>query len=482
MSTLLLIDDDPGQLATLVRQAFPARGHRVEVARTGAEGIAGVRAAPPDVVLLNLRLPDQSGLAVYQQIRGLDGRVPVIFVTGSREAQAAIEAMKQGAFDCLFKPPDPGHVGRIVGEALEVARRLREPPPVAGAVTDPEAGGQLVGTCPAMRQVYKEIGLVAAQDFPVIITGESGTGKELVARAIHQHSNRAARPFLALNSAAIPESLLESELFGHERGAFTGASGQRVGKFEQCHGGTLFLDEIGDMPPGSQAKVLRVLQEQAFERVGGNETVRTDVRLVAATHRDLRAWTAAGKFRPDLYYRLSVFTIHLPPLRERADDLPLLVRHYLRRINAELGREVGEVAPEALERLRGHSWPGNVRELQSVLKQALLRAHGPVLLPEFLPDLAEAPGEPAPAAPPDGCLDLKAFLRQRLGPDSRDLYDDSHRELDRLLLPHVLEYTGWNRRRAALLLGIARRTLHTKLQDVGMYVAHSLETNADDLP
>jgi len=347
MSYLLLIDDDPGQLVTPVRQAFPAPGHRVEVVRTGAEGIARVRAAPPDVVLLNLRLPDQGGLAVYQQIRGLDGRIPVIFVTESRGAQAAIEAIKQGAYDCLFKPPDPGYLGRVIGEALEIARRLREPSRVAGAVTDPEAGGQLVGTCPAMRQVYKAIGLVAAQDLPVIITGESGTGKELVARAIHQHSNRAARPFLALNSAAIPEALLESELFGHEKGAFTGATGQRVGKFEQCHGGTLFLDEVGDMPPGSQAKVLRVLQEQAFERVGGNETVRTDVRLIAATHRDLKAWSADGQFRPDLYYRLSVFTIHLPPLRERGDDLPLLVHHYLRRFSRELGREVHEIASEA---------------------------------------------------------------------------------------------------------------------------------------
>jgi two-component system nitrogen regulation response regulator GlnG len=223
--------------------------------------VAHVRAATPDVVLLNLRLSDQRGLAVYQQIRGLDGRIPVTFVTGSREARAVIEAIRQGAYDCLLKPPDPSYLGRVVGGALAIARRLREPSPAAEAATDLETGVQLVGTCPAMRQVYKEIGLVAAQDFPVIITGESGTGKELVARAIHEHSGRAGRPFLALNCAAIPEALLESELFGHEKGAFTGAHGKRHGKFEQCQGGTLFLDEIGDMPPGSQAKILRVLQE-----------------------------------------------------------------------------------------------------------------------------------------------------------------------------------------------------------------------------
>jgi transcriptional regulator with GAF, ATPase, and Fis domain len=221
---------------------------------------------------------------------------------------------------------------------------------------------------------------------------------------------------LALNCAAIPETLLESELFGHEKGAFTGAERRRIGKFEQVSGGTLLLDEIGDMPLALQAKILRVLQEQAFERLGGSETIHTDVRLIAATHRDLKAWSDDIKFRPDLYYRLGVFTIHLPPLRERSDDLALLVHFYLRRVSRELGWEVREVAPETLERLRGYFWPGNVRELQSVLKQAILRAHGPVLLPDFLPELPEAPAEPAAPAPaPGGYLDPKAFIRQRLG-------------------------------------------------------------------
>src|SRR5947209_10476432 len=246
---------------------------------------------------------------------------------------------------------------------------MREPAVVAETAADPDVDGAIVGACPAMREVYKAIGRVAAQDVPVLITGESGTGKELVARAIYQHGPRAQAPFLALNCAAIPENLLESELFGHEKGAFTGADRRRIGKFEQCHGGTLFLDEIGDMPPATQAKMLRVLQEQAFERVGGNETVRTDVRLIAASHHDLKADSAEGKFRPDLYYRLGVFTVHLPPLRERGEDLPLLVRHYLRRLSRDLEREVQEVAPEALERLRAYNWPGNIRELQSVLKQ-----------------------------------------------------------------------------------------------------------------
>ena len=311
-------------------------------ARRGSRRVAE---RAPDVILLDLRLPDQSGLEVYQQIRRLDARIPVIFVTMAKAADAAIEAMKQGAYDYLFKPLDLHQLRRVVGEALEVARRMREPAVVAETSPDPDVDGAIVGSCPAMREVYKAIGRVAAQDVPVLITGESGTGKELVARAIYQHGPRAKAPFLALNCAAIPENLLESELFGHEKGAFTGADRRRIGKFEQCNGGTLFLDEIGDMPLALQAKILRLLQEQAFERVGGNETIQTDVRLIAATHRDLKAWSAEGKFRPDLYYRLSVFTIHLPPLRERGDDLPLLVQHYLRRFSRELGREVRRGRP-----------------------------------------------------------------------------------------------------------------------------------------
>jgi two-component system nitrogen regulation response regulator GlnG len=371
----------------------------------------------------------------------------------------------------------------VVGEALEVVRRMRAPVVVAETAADSDVEGAIVGSSPAMREVYKAIGRVAAQVVPVLITGESGTGKELVARAVYQHGPRAQKPFLALNCAAIPESLLESELFGHEKGAFTGADRKRIGKFEQVSGGTLFLDEVGDMPPALQAKLLRVLQEQAFERVGGNETVRTDVRLIAATHRDLKAWSEQEKFRPDLYYRLGVFTIHLPPLRERGDDLPLLAQHFVRRFSRELGREVQEVAPEAQERLRAYSWPGNIRELQSVLKQALLQARGPVLLPDFLPELSEAPREPAaPGAPLGGGFDPEAILLQRLGPDARDLYAEVHRELDRLLLPSVLEYTGGNQARAALLLGIARRTLRVKLQELGLHVAHSVEANEGDLP
>jgi DNA-binding NtrC family response regulator len=479
MAHLLLIDDDPALIPKLVSQVFPGPTHRLEVAGTGAEGLERVSAMPPDVILLDLHLPDQSGLDVYQQIRRIDARIPVIFVTMAKTADAAIEAMRQGAYEYLFKPLDPHHLRRVVGEALEVARRMRQPAVVAETAPDPDVDGAIVGSCPALVEVYKAIGRVAAQDVPVLITGESGTGKELVALAVYQHGPRAKAPFLALNCAAIPETLLESELFGHEKGAFTGADRRRIGKFEQCSGGTIFLDEIGDMPLALQAKMLRVLQEQAFERVGGNETVRTDVRLIAATHHDLEAWSAEGSFRPDLYYRLGVFTIHLPPLRERGDDLPMLIHHYVRRFNRELGREVREVAPEALAKLRGYSWPGNIRELQSVLKRGLLRSTGPVLVPSFLPELAHRKvAEPATAI--GAGARLEALIDQRLRDGSQDLFEEARRELDRFLLPMVLRSTDGSQVQAARTLGIARRTLRLRLRELGLSVTKSVEGDEDD--
>src|SRR5262245_41608541 len=481
MSHLLLIDDDPALTPGQLRQAFPAPAHRADVATVGAEGLERIGAGPTDVVLLDLLLPDQSGLDVYQQIRCLDARIPVIFITTAMGADTAIEAMKQGAYDYLFKPLDPHQLRRVVGEALEVARRMREPAVVAESAADPDVEGTIVGFSPAMREVYKAIGRVAAQDVPVLITGESGTGKELIARALYQHSARAKAPFLALNSAAIPETLLESELFGHEKGAFTGADRCRIGKLEQVSGGTLFLDEVGDMPLAVQAKVLRVLQEQRFERVGGNETIRTDVRLIAATHRDLKAWSEQAKFRSDLYYRLNVFAIHLPPLRERGDDLAVLVRHFVRRFSRELGREVQEVAPEALARLLAYSWPGNIRELQSVLKQALLQARGTTLLPAYLPALPAEPGGSVPGPPPaGGDPNLEAFVRLCLASDDGDQYAQAHRRLDRVLLPRVLEATGGNQQEAARRLGIARMALRRRPGELGLHLTRRLESDEGD--
>jgi two-component system nitrogen regulation response regulator GlnG len=380
--------------------------------------------------------------------------------------------MKRGAFNYLCKPVDVDVLRATLDEALEVARRMQVDalPP-----RDPPMGGdeELLGACPAMLEVYKAIGRVAKSDVTVLITGESGTGKELVARAIHQHSPRAKAQFLALNCAAIPEQLLESELFGHEKGAFTGADRRRSGKFEQCHGGTLLLDEIGDMPPALQAKVLRVLQEQAFQRLGGDETIRCDVRVIAATHRDLKARAAEDRFRGDLYYRLGVFTIHLPPLRERDGDLALFVRHYIDVFGAALGREVRDVSPEAMERLRAYSWPGNVRELQSVLKQALLRAHGPALLPAFLPPFVDDCRDRAARSG----LDVDELIGTLLCPTADDVYGAVHRAVDRVLLARALEYTDGNQRDASHLLGISRQTLRMKLRALGLHLTHSVESD-----
>jgi two-component system nitrogen regulation response regulator GlnG len=482
MAHLLLIDDDAVLVPQQVRQAFPPPAYRVVVAQNGNHGVELVRRAPPDVVLLDLQLPDRHGLEVYRSIRAIDARIPVIFIATAKTADAAIETVKHGAFDYLHKPLDLAQLQRVVTDALEVAR-MRLPVRLADATPNAETDGAMLGASPRMLDIYKAIGRVAAQDVTVLITGESGTGKELVARAIYQHSSRTSAPFLALNCAAIPENLLESELFGHERGAFTGADRRRIGKFEQCNGGTVLLDEIGDMPLALQAKILRMLQDQTFERLGGNETIRTDVRLIASTHRDLRVRAAEDKFRPDLYYRLGVFTIHLPPLRDRLEDLAILVQHYLRRFSAELGREVREIAPEAMARLRAYPWPGNIRELQSVLRQALLRASGTVLLPGFLPDLSGIPAvRPSPPVIAEPTFDVERFIRQRLAPATHDLSAETHREVDRLLMTLALEFTHGNHRDAARLLGISRQTMRVKLRALGLHVAHSVEPADDDEP
>jgi len=483
MPHVLVIDDDPLLIPQQVRHVFPAPTYRVEIAADASSGLAHVRNDPPDVILLDLRLPDRSGLELFGEIRAIDARIPVIFVTMAKTADTAIEAMKHGAFNYLYKPLDLAKLEAAVLEALEVDRRMRSPVTLGEPQSEVDEGG-IFGACPAMLEVYKAIGRVAAQDVTVLITGESGTGKELVARAIYQHSARAAAPFMAMNCAAIPDGLLESELFGHERAAFTGADRRRIGRFEQCNGGTILLDEVGDMPLSLQAKLLRLLQEQRFERVGGNETIRTDVRLIASTHRDLRARAASERFRADLYYRLGVFTIHLPPLRERGEDLPLLISHFLKRYGRELGRNVSEISVEALEKLRAYPWPGNVRELQSVLKQALLRARGSVLLPAFLPDLGQLNPDLGQLKTSDGqvavstertSLDLEALIHGQLALDANEVYAHTHREVDRVLFTIVLEQTRGNQRDAAKILGISRQTMRVKLQALGLQVTQALQ-------
>jgi nitrogen regulation protein NR(I) len=480
MAKILVIDDEASILHGF-RRAFKDPDDILLTASDAAEGLELTARGLPDVVVLDLNLPDQPGLEAFQQIRRIDARIPVIFITGHGTTETAIEAMKQGAFDYLLKPLELERVRELVGRAAEISRLSRVPALVADEAPAQGPADVLIGRSPAMQEVYKAIGRVAPQDLAVLILGESGTGKELVARAIYQHSRRANGPFLAVNCAALPETLLESELFGHEKGAFTGADRQRIGKFEQCSGGTLFLDEIGDMTPLTQAKVLRVLQDGRFERVGGNEAIRADIRVIAATNRDLPRSATTGVFREDLYYRLSVVTIELPPLRERADDLPLLIEHFLRRFSPELGKAVYQVAPEALELLRRYPWPGNLRELQSVLKWALLRAQGPVLLPDFLPDPVRAGAPPGEAAPPPSAVDWEAFLEERLRSGSQDLYAEALALLERSLLTRVLRHTGGNQVQAAKVLGITRGSLRTKIRTLGIQIERSI-WSGDDQP
>jgi len=484
VAKLLVIDDEPSILHAF-RRAF-GEDDEVLTAADAAEGLALVESKRPEAVVLDLNLPDAHGMEVFRKIRRIDARIPVILITGHGTTETAIEAMKEGAFEYLLKPLKVAHVRELVERAAEICRLSREPALFADASPPQGRADVLVGRSPAMQEVYKAVGRVAPQDIAVLILGESGTGKELIARAIYQHSRRARGAFLAVNCAAIPESLLESELFGHEKGAFTGADRTRIGKFEQCNGGTLFLDEIGDMTALTQAKVLRVLQDGAFERVGGDTLIRSDVRVIAATNRDLPRMAAAGEFREDLYYRLGVYTIELPALRARTEDLPLLVEHFLRRFSPELGKDVYQASPEALEVMARYPWPGNVRELQSVIKRSLLRASGPVLLADFLPESVRS-GEPrdeptaGSTARVEAGPDWDAFVDDRLRNGSESLYAESLALMERSLLTRVLRHTEGNQLRAAKILGITRGSLRTKIRALGLRIERSIWSH-DDQP
>ncbi len=486
MPTLLLIDDEP-VIQHAFRKAFHAPEFTTHTARTAAEGLALFAEHPPDVVVVDVHLPDATGLETFERIKDADARTPVILITGHGTTELAIEAMKRGAFDYLLKPLAYDQLRDQVSRAYATSRLMHVPAVVAGGAPTGEAAAAeadpLIGRCPAMQDVFKAIGRVAATNATVLILGESGTGKELVARAIYQHSKRCEQPFLAVNCGAIPESLLESELFGHEKGAFTGAEQKRIGKFEQCLGGTIFLDEVGELTPLAQVKFLRALQEQRFERVGGTETIQTDVRVIAASNADLEMLTAAGRFRSDLYYRLNVFSILMPPLRDRGDDIEMLTDYFLERYCREFERTVPVVSPETRQFLRSSRWPGNVRELQSTLKQGLLQMSGSVLLPEFLAAARKwggtpaAPAEAAPTTRP--ALDWDQFVTERLATGSRDLYAECLALMERQLLSRMLDRTAGNQLRASELLGITRGSLRHKLRALGLSIERSVSADDD---
>ena len=487
MPRLLVVDDEPSILHVFSR-VFDAGEVELVTASCGGEALDLVSDAQPDAVILDVILPDRSGLDVFKEIRRRDARIPVIFITASGTSDTAIEAMKLGAFDYLSKPLDFGQVRKLVAQAFEIRRLMQDPVPLVSEPADlPQGGEALVGRCQAMQEIYKAIGRVAPQMVTVLVRGESGTGKELVARAIYHHSNRSQGPFLAVNCAAIPETLLESELFGHEKGAFTGADRQRIGKFEQCAGGTLFLDEIGDMPLAVQSKILRVLQDQRFERVGGNQTVQADVRIIAATNRDLEKMVDEGRFRSDLYYRLDVYTITIPPLRSRPEDLPILINHFLGNANRELNKQVRGISPDATDALQRYSWPGNVRELQSALKRAVLHTAGPVMLTEFLPEAIrryDGSNSHPPMATSSSSVDWDRFVDEHIQKRTGEIYDEAIALTEREVITRVLKRVTGNQVQAAKLLGITRTTLRSKMRQLGISLGTVIEQvpQSDDEP
>jgi two-component system nitrogen regulation response regulator GlnG len=473
MPKLLVIDDEEGVRSSF-RHVYEGDGMEVLVAANASDGWRQIEEQKPDVVLLDLQLPDRSGLDLFQDLRARDSKRPVVFMTAHGTADTAIEAMKLGAFDYLVKPVDLNTLSQVLERAFSAARLMHAPALLPVESSD----DRIIGRSRAMQEMCKLIGRLAPQEVNVLILGESGAGKELVARALYQHSRRADKPFLAINCAAIPEMLLESELFGHEKGAFTGAHQLRIGKFEQCDGGTLFLDEIGDMPPALQAKMLRLLQEQRFERVGGNETLQTYVRVLAATNQDLENRVAEGRFRADLYYRLKVVTVQVPPLRERRDDIAELAHSFLFRFNRELGMDLRVLAPETLEALQSHSWPGNVRELQGVIKQAMVNSSGHVLLPEFLPDYLHGQTATVSPAAPGELPDVHALVSSLLASAEANLYGRVVESVERVLLPLVLQHTHGHQQQASELLGISRATLRHRLRLLGLAV-DKIVTEAD---
>jgi nitrogen regulation protein NR(I) len=475
MGNILIVDDD-AQLRQSFEKILTAEGHTVKTASSGEAAIAMVQAAVPDLVIMDVRMPGMNGLEAFRAMHEIEPKLPVIIMTAFGTTETAIEATKLGAFEYVLKPfENIQDILTLISQALEAGRFMRSRVELDVA-PDTTAADALIGKSKPMQEVYKAIGRVAPTDATVLIRGESGTGKELVARALYQHSLRAAKPFLVINCVAIPETLLESELFGYEKGAFTGAINRRVGKFEQAHGGTVFLDEIGDMPFSIQAKILRLLQERSIERLGGREPIPVDVRIIAATNRDLEAALAQGRFREDLYYRLKVVTLGLPPLRERSQDIPLLADYFLSRFAKEMDVSNPGVAAEAKLLLQNYQWPGNVRELANAMQKALIFSRGYPIHPE---DVSRAiGGRNLGRGAGEGQADeiVRQWVRQSLvSGDGKDVFETCMDHFASLLIGEALDLTGGNRSRAAKLLGISRPTLLSKIDKYRLKVQTSVK-------
>ena len=460
----VLLVEDKDSLRAMLRLALETQGHEVLEARDQSEAVAALRSGRPGVVLSDLRLSEGDGFGVLRAAKELDPDMPVVVMTAYGSIQDAVAAMKEGALDFLAKPVEPDHLLLLVERAMSQRRLVTENVLLKEELAQRRGAPQIVGEDPRLKQVLMNLHRAASSDATVLIEGESGTGKELFARAVHALSPRADGPFVAINCAAIPETLLETELFGYEKGAFTGAAQRKPGKFELAHRGTLFLDEIGDLPPTLQAKILRALEEKQFERVGGTTLLHVDVRVVAATNRNLKAAVAARQYREDLYFRLSVFPITVPPLRERPGDIPLLARYFVDRFCREMKKKPLAISPEAIDRLVGYSWRGNVRELQNCIERAVILSDGDTLQPRHLnltSSLGESPaGVTADVQNPWDGIDLSGSLADA---SKRVLAD-----VERLKYTRALAESGGNGTRAAELLQVPFRQFTARVRELGL--------------
>jgi two-component system nitrogen regulation response regulator GlnG len=469
--------DDEENVRWALRKALERAGYRVDLATDGSTGLRAAEDPGVNLVLLDVRLPGRDGLDVLREIRKRRPDLPVIMMTAYGTLQVAVEAMKLGAYDYIGKPFDMDEVVLVVEKALEAQALAQEVTRLRQSLEGSVDLGGIVGGSPAMQQIFKAVGKVAGTELTVLLRGESGTGKELIARAVHENSRRKGRSFVPVNCAAIPRELLESELFGHERGAFTGAVSARRGRFEQAEGGTIFLDEVGDMDLSLQTKLLRVLQERRIERLGGEGSNPVDVRIVAATNQDLEAAVAKRVFREDLFYRLNVVTIHLPPLRDRREDIAALVSHFLSAFAQEQRAAPKVVSPEAMTVMLAYGWPGNVRELENVVKRAAALATTSLILPDHLPEGirsgsgTQEPGIRTDAFPAEW---IRAEMGRLQGSLDGHLHDHFVACIERPLLELVLRRAGGNQVKAAELLGINRNTLRKRIRELGIALSGKL--------
>jgi two-component system nitrogen regulation response regulator GlnG len=474
MINRILVADDEESMRWVLSKALRKKGFSVDLARDGEEALRQIRTESYDLAIVDIKMPGLTGLELLDRIRESKSDLLVVIMTAEASMKNAVEAMKRGAYDYITKPFDLDVIDAIIEKVSRAREMTSQVTILKEELRDRyQLEKNIIGNSPAMRDVYKTIGKVAPSDITVLVQGESGTGKELIARAIHYNSRRLGKPFIALNCAAIPKELLESELFGFEKGAFTGAVERKLGKFEQANGGTIFLDEIGDMPLDLQAKILRVLQEREITRTGGSQSIGVDVRIVAATNQDLHQLVQQRSFREDLYYRLNVVPINLVPLRERREDIPLLAEYFLQKTCAELECPAKQLDPEALRLLVAHAWPGNVRELENTIKRAVILASDPLLT---VADFGNLQQEPVGEVATGSDLSLEGLVEAKLRVsltnldklESGDVYTMVLEQVERPLIRFVLEKTRWNQVRAANILGINRNTLRKKITDLGI--------------